>query len=338
MNDFDKLLQHYLDSVASREERIQLFRLILSGEYDYRIDSRLISMMEDEMRRTAPNDEKIILEKIYQKLNITGQSPDASVVPVQARVKKRYWMPAAAGLLLLTVMTTTWVVRRQDSQQNNAVHSSEKFLAFSGKQFIRLPDGSTVLLNDSSQLSYRESEAEGFREVTLTGEAYFDVRHDATMAFVVRSGNVKTTALGTAFNISARPHQKEVVVTVTRGKVQVSNERRKFDVITPNEQLAVNIVTHSFVKTTVSPGTGLEWKNSFLIIDRVSLQDAAVLIGEKYHVKIVIADAQMKPCIVSSTFMNNETLEDVLRIISTLVQGDFNISGNTVTLTGKGCG
>jgi transmembrane sensor len=336
MSNFDKLLQHYLDSVASREERIQLFRLILSGEYDYRIDSRLISMMEDETRRTAPEDEKVILEKIYQKLNITGHTFDKEVVPVQSRVKKRYWIPGAIAVLLMTVIATAWVVRRQDSQENNA-GSGEKFLAFSGKQFIRLPDGSIVLLNDSSQLSYRESETEGFREVTLTGEAFFDVKHDAKKAFVVRSGNVKTIVLGTAFNINARPRQKEVVVTVTRGKVQVSNEQHKFDVITPNEQLAVNTVTHSFVKTAVNAAAGLEWKNSFLIIDRVPLEEVASLIGDKYNVKVIIADTQMKPCIVSSTFMSNEGLEDVLRIISTLVQGDFNINGSTVTLTGKGC-
>lgn len=330
MDGFDKLLQHYLDGIASREERIQLFRLILSGEYDYGIDGRLISMMEDEMRRMAPDDEKIILEKVYQKLNIT----EVAVAPVQGRVKKRYWIPAATFMLLITVIVTAWVVRSLVSQENT--DSKEKFLAFSGKQFIRLPDGSTVLLNDSSQLSYRESEAEGFREVTLTGEAFFDVK-PSTKAFVVRSGNVKTTVLGTAFNISARPRQKEVVVTVTHGKVQVSNEQHKFDVIKPNEQLAVNTVTHSFVKTTVGADTDLEWKNSFLIIDRVPLEEAAILIGNKYNVTVVIADAQMKTCIVSSTFMNNENLEDVLRIISTLVQGDFNISGSTATLTGKGC-
>ncbi|MBT1697926.1 FecR domain-containing protein [Fulvivirgaceae bacterium PWU4] len=333
MDGFDKLLQLYLDGIASREERIQLFRLILSGEYDYGIDGRLISMMEDEMRRMAPDDEKVILEKLYQKLNIT----EVALAPVQGRVKKRYWIPAATVVLLITVIVTAWVVRSLVSQENNTAPGSEKFLAFSGKQFIRLPDGSTVLLNDSSQLSYRESEAEGFREVTLTGEAFFDVKPSTTKAFVVRSGNVKTTVLGTSFNISARPHQKQVVVTCTRGKVQVSNEQHKFDVIKPNEQLAVNTVTHSFVKTTVSADTGLEWKNSFLIIDRVPLEEAAILIGNKYNVTVVIADAQMKPCVVSSTFMNNENLEDVLRIISTLVQGDFNISGSTATLTGKGC-
>lgn len=332
MDGFDKLLQHYLDGVASREERIQLFRLILSGEHDYGVDGRLISMMGDEMRRMAPDDEKIILEKVYQKLSLKG----ATVAPVQGRVKKRYWIPATIAALLITVIVTAWVVRSLVSQENNTP-GNEKFLAFSGKQFIRLPDGSTVLLNDSSQLSYRESEAEGFREVTLIGEAFFDVRQNATKAFVVRSGNVKTTVLGTAFNINARPRQKEVVVTCTRGKVQVSNEQHKFDVITPNEQLAVNTVTHSFVKTTVSADSGLEWKNSFLIIDRVPLEEAAILIGNKYNVTVVIADAQMKSCIVSSTFMNNENLEDVLRIISTLVQGDFNISGGTATLTGKGC-
>jgi transmembrane sensor len=334
MNDFDKLLQHYLDKIASREERMQLFRLLLSGEYDYAIDSRLISMMQDETRRSAPEDEKLILEKIYQKLNLTET---AEVIPVQGRVKKRVWIPAAAAILMITIMVTAYVVRKQASGEAGVAQAGEKFLAFSGKQFILLPDGTTVLLNDSSQLSYRESGAEGFREVTLTGEAFFDVKHNPSKAFVVRSSNVKTTVLGTAFNISAKPRQKEVVVTVTRGKVQVSNEQRKFDVITPNEQLAVNTITHSFVKTSINTGTGLAWKNSFLIIDRVPLEEAAALIGERYKVKIVIADEQMKPCIVSSTFVNNEDLEDVLRIISTLVQGDFNLHNGTVTLTGKGC-
>src|SRR5687768_11794332 len=69
--------------------------------------------------------------------------------------------------------------------------------------FIKLPDGSTVVLNGGSKLEFPESFAPDVREVTLKGEAYFDITHDPKRPFVVHTGKVRTTVLGTAFNIKA---------------------------------------------------------------------------------------------------------------------------------------
>lgn len=74
---------------------------------------------------------------------------------------------------------------------------------------MRLPDGSTVLLNEGSELSYSTSFGKQAREVTLTGEGYFDVQHNLSKPFKVLTGNVTTTVLGTAFNIKAYPGSRK---------------------------------------------------------------------------------------------------------------------------------
>src|SRR5690606_5004009 len=69
------------------------------------------------------------------------------------------------------------------------------------------------------------------REVHLEGEGFFDIKHDPTRPFVVTSGNLTTTVLGTAFNIRALPNDDRIVVTVIRGKVQVKDGERVLGVI-----------------------------------------------------------------------------------------------------------
>src|SRR5690606_6204958 len=114
----------------------------------------------------------------------------------------------------------------------------ESVVRFTKKDFIKLPDGSTVLLNDDSELSYSLPFDDGPREVTLKGEAFFDIIHDNNKPFIVRTGNISTNVLGTAFNINAR--NRNVVVTVERGLVQVSDETQALSLVHPDERLTVN--------------------------------------------------------------------------------------------------
>src|SRR5690606_2603405 len=74
-------------------------------------------------------------------------------------------------------------------------------------QLLLLPDGSTVLLNNNSSLDFPQQFTGDTREVILKGEAYFDIKPDASRPFIIHTGKVKTRVLGTAFNIRAYPEE-----------------------------------------------------------------------------------------------------------------------------------
>ncbi|MEM6647228.1 MAG: FecR domain-containing protein [Bacteroidota bacterium] len=86
---------------------------------------------------------------------------------------------------------------------------------------VTLPDGSTVTLNAASTLTF--AEADGERRATLTGEAFFDVAHDADHPFVVETFNAEVTVLGTQFNTRAWPSEAATQVAVQEGQVALAN-------------------------------------------------------------------------------------------------------------------
>lgn len=108
------------------------------------------------------------------------------------------------------------------------------------KSKLILPDGSTVWLNSGSKLSYKDmmNKAE-IREVTLTGEAYFDVARNPKRPFIIHTSNIDVKVLGTEFNVKAYPDDATVETSLIHGSVQVylKNDPSKSYLLKPNEKL-----------------------------------------------------------------------------------------------------
>jgi ferric-dicitrate binding protein FerR (iron transport regulator) len=243
---------------------------------------------------------------------------------------------AAAAVILIGVAATVWTVT------TNNLSPSEKQAAnasvHTGKQVIYLPDGTQVILNENSELTYDDSFGISDRKVSLVGEATFDVKHDPSKEFIVRTGKVATKVLGTAFNINAFPERQQVTVTVLRGLVQVEDDQQLLGKIAPDEQIEVNVQANAFVRKKVKAEEVVAWQNGFLILDDVALEEAARIIGDKFGVKITFEDPALKKCLFHATFLNDENLSDVLAMMSTVV----NVSHTTeedgsVVIRGKGC-
>lgn len=89
------------------------------------------------------------------------------------------------------------------------------------KARIELPDGTNVVLNSASQLSYLNDFGKKNRCVQLNGEAFFKVAHDESRTFIVQAGNLEVKVHGTSFNVSAYEDDEDIVVVLQEGKVGV---------------------------------------------------------------------------------------------------------------------
>ena len=96
---------------------------------------------------------------------------------------------------------------------------------------VILPDGSSVLLNRHSSLSYPKRFKSDNREVQLTGEAYFEVSKDQKHPFIVQTEHINVQVLGTHFNVDAYRNSPEVKTTLLTGSVAVSNKRNSVRMI-----------------------------------------------------------------------------------------------------------
>ena len=107
-------------------------------------------------------------------------------------------------------------------------------------KYILLPDSTQVWLNAGSTLDYPEHFDEATREVTLVGEAYFDVKHAAEHPFIIHTGQIQTTVLGTAFNINAYTDRSNIQVSVSRGKVKVSRGDQLIAMLVKGQEVKVS--------------------------------------------------------------------------------------------------
>jgi ferric-dicitrate binding protein FerR (iron transport regulator) len=106
---------------------------------------------------------------------------------------------------------------------------------------LSLPDGTHVWLNAGSRLTYDKTYGAQLREVNLTGEALFDVAHNATKPFVIHTARVDIKVLGTRFNVKSYPTDRTTETTLLRGSIEVSIKARPDEkiILKPNEKLVI---------------------------------------------------------------------------------------------------
>ncbi|MCI9845462.1 FecR family protein [Flavobacterium pectinovorum] len=340
---FEELFENYLKRNLSEAEEQKLMELIRNGKYDDFIKGKIHIMLKEETGSEVMGNEEsaYILRCILSEPNNNREV--IRLEPEKRNRKKvlRVIFAAASIIALIAIgnglffksktSITTPVIEQPVIAENTSVD-------FSGKQLIRLPDGSTVLLNDNSTLKYKQdSFGDKTREVTLTGEAFFDIKRNETKPFIVHTGKVQTKVLGTAFNINARNASKNIEVTVARGKVQVGDAEKIYGVITPNQQIKVNKNTLVFEQNAIKAEVVTEWKNNYLILDNLNMQEAIAMVSQKYKVTILLSNEKIKNCRITASFLNEEDLDHVLQVICSVTETSYSYSKGVIVLDGKGC-
>jgi transmembrane sensor len=303
------------------------------GEIDPLISEEVTNIFQEKTISSTEKETRLarLSEQIQHKL-----VPESQVVFIHRRRNSSFIWAAAAVIILITA-AGLWMNSHNVFKSGTEQLAEAKPLVFTGKQLVKLADGSTALLNENSELTIPPSFGKSSRGVSLKGEAYFDVAHDPSKPFKVFTGKVVTEVLGTAFNINANS-EKNIIVTVTRGKVAVGDKDHSYSTLIPNEQIAVNTSNNEFVKSRVDSAKATAWKENYFIVDNVTLAQAVILIEKRFNVKVTITNDSLKDCIVNAWFFNNENLKQVVEGISAIQQATAIIDGESVTIEGGiGC-
>jgi ferric-dicitrate binding protein FerR (iron transport regulator) len=283
--------------------------------------------------------EEIQKARLYRKIQRDNAiAPENNAVAPEletVHAPERHWLWIAATVVMIALVGGVW--RYQDGHQETNGYAQAKLgPIFKGRNFIHLPDGSTVLLNAGSELSY----AFGIhgREVMLRGEAFFDVVHNPRVPFIVHSGKVNTRVLGTSFNVRAYPGHRNIKVTVSRGEVQVGDAQRSYGSIRTNEEFVVDNYQNTVEKNTLNAKQALMWHHSFLILDDLSMGQVARILSRKYQVTIVFENKALENCRINAKFFADEKLEEVLSIMGLVLQFEYEHTDPAhITIRGKGC-
>jgi len=257
-------------------------------------------------------------------------------MPVKRAGAGKKWM-VAASLFAVASVATLGFYNRARIQDIVSPIAQKQFSTVNGQvASLTLADGTKVWLNGGSKLSYPEAFRGNKREITLTGEAFLEVAHDATKAFIVHTGSIRTQVLGTSFNVKAYAEDSFVKVDVVTGKVGVVAALAPTVFLTPAQEVTVDKKSHSAVTVKGIDVAALSgWKDGDFIVKNMPLPEVLNAIKHRFNV-LIKADANLTKCSISANF-TNVSLQNVMRIIAKLVKGKVSADGQDYQLKGKGC-
>ncbi|MBC8035029.1 MAG: FecR family protein [Chitinophagaceae bacterium] len=244
-----ELLAKRLGDDVTAEEQAELEELLKDASAPLHDQDALRTLWATKMQNTRM--ELVDIDKQWENISqsLFPEKSHLYVTTLDDRPEphkrfKRAWMYTAASLLIMACAGTSFYfynlpnvisVPLKEEDRPNQVTSRN-----GSKTSVVLPEGTKVWLNAGSRIDYN-NDFVGKREVYLTGEAFFDVKHNADDPFIIHAGNVNIKVLGTSFNVKAYADDDRVETALVKGSVELTTNddpERKI-LLRPSEKITV---------------------------------------------------------------------------------------------------
>ncbi|GAB3551181.1 FecR family protein [Spirosoma fluminis] len=359
----DRLLGKYLagETDAAESERVRLWLSQSDASADEtnqreferfeRIWETTAQLKQPAQQQAAPVDADAAWRKMRSRMQAGSAipiappppaSPEAPVPTVQEPVIKplhptqptdsrwfpRYWQ-VAATILLVSVLG--WLL-----VQNQYTEPVAQLSVASANQTLvkALPDGSKVWLKKGSRLNYPQTFADDSRDVTLTGEAFFEVVPNPTKPFRIQAAQTTVQVLGTSFSV--RAYENDVRVAVRTGKVLFTAKRKQVTLV-KNELATFDSKADTIRKTLRAEPNLFAYRTGQLVFSKARLADIVGTVNDVYQADVRLADERLANCLLTVRFDNNEPLDTVLNVIAESLGLQVRRDGEQVLLNGEGC-
>jgi len=295
----------------------------------------IVLMMESSDYELDSNKKAALWNTIEQKtyLSTRPSRPPVSRQRKPARRPAIRKMKIAGALFIMTSIICILLYTQYNDSRFVVVENRS-----GQKSDFKLPDGTRVWLNGSSKLIYRSSFNKQ-REVTLEGEAFFDVVEDKTKPFVVNASKIVIKVLGTAFNVKSYQEEKTIETTLVRGKVMIEiAESKKGPIVLAEKQQAVYSKESRQVQLSrIQTDRVTSWTTGKLIFNNETFSDVKTKLERYYGVHILLSDERNLSCHYSAT-IDNVPLVKVLELFKETgdVTYEF-ISEDTLIINGRLC-
>ncbi|MCU7549790.1 FecR family protein [Chitinophagaceae bacterium LB-8] len=315
-------------------------------------DEFLASLVDDVFRQRLEYENMYSASKIEESLQRLHKKLEQQegAGEKRSRVFRLNKMAAIAACLLLLAGLGLYMLYATGSQslKQNVVATKK-----GSKSYILLPDGTQVWLNADSRVAYKDDFGKVNREITLTGEAYFNVVKDKSRPFIIHTETIDVKVLGTVFNVRAYKNDRSTETTLIRGSVEVSMRKdpdRKF-LLKPFEKFSVSnseevrdkeeagsestaLYTVNKIKPVADSSGSMEteWVKNRLVFEKERLDAIAMEISRWFDVEILITDEHLKSMEYSGA-VGNASLEQVLESLKLTGALNYKINNKTVTIT-----
>lgn len=328
MFEYDQKIWAAISSVinenANEEERKIFETWVNENEGNKRFFELIVQQAD---KNYDSSDE--LKERIYTKIK-------NSVLPSKKRRRIAFWIPAAAASVLIILSVALFGLLTKS--ENLQVVFLEATTPYGVKTKLILPDSTVVFLNSGSYLKYPSKFFGQTREISLKGEAYFEVKKDAEHPFIVKTSAISIKVLGTHFNVKTFPDEDLFETTLLEGSVGLylgSQFKEEAVRLKPNEKASYSEETGKIVLKKAEGELEASWKDNKFYFDNSSLHSIAKDLERNYNVPIRIVSDDLKNEIFSGFFGKNRTIYQTLNIIKLHKNFTYRTTNDTIIIYSK---
>ncbi len=328
--DIDVLIGRCLSGEATQEEQLSLVKWLEESE------SNLDSFLEiKNVWDLCSPDKDITLP--FKKLAEIGPDLVTEDKPISAAAERKKSFSNILGrilnayrnvsaFILLPVFLLMFLPTLSNGNADTACN--EVSTPYGTKSRIVLPDSSVVWLNGGSSISYPLDIADaGKREVSIKGEAFFEVRSDKEHPFIVRTSNITVTATGTKFNVNCYDKSGKETVALLDGMINVQAGKME-NRLKPNQTAVYDKANEGLQTHFTNVSSQCGWIDGKLIFQNDRLSDIFKRLEEIYNIDFEV-DKSVADCVCYATF-ENDSLDRILYLLSLVAPISYQWEENTL--------
>lgn len=282
-----------------------------------------------------PEYYSIFLEKrkIYNRTLFKTKEPAFNVSKAKTQkftLRKRILkISKVAAIFLLALVSFIFIDKYTASEKQETAYQSIH-VPLGQRINLELPDGSKIWLNAGSTLKYPTSFDQKNREVSLEGEAYFEVSQNIHKPFHVIAGSHRIEVLGTKFNVNVDTIKHKFETALFEGSVKVTDPSLNSVKLEPNT--SIKLIDG---KLTVSPLLFLDrfnWREGLLCFDKERFEDIMSVFEKSYGYNIVIKNHNVNKYLFTGKFIQSDGIDYALNLLQESIRFSYSREKNTKTI------
>ena len=269
--------------------------------------------------KSTYEDETFIDQCLSEEHETPTPEQRMAFMKIRGKVKARRWkrvimkvaVPAAAAMAVIAALSIRLFMRGEDVVSTYST-------AYLETKCIVLPDSSKVWMNSATRLTYDSDFNKKDREVTLSGEAFFDVSKNPSKPFVVRMKDAEITVKGTSFNISAYEGEDGIQAALLTGQIQFQTGK-DYIYLSPGEVISYNRLDRSMSKSKKDVNQYCSWLEGKLDCESITLDKLFSRLTSLYGIEINYVPVKYKDKAIRVMLDTHESMDDVLGALSVIV-------------------
>ncbi len=234
-----------------------------------------------------------------------------------------------AAVFILALLSYHLIHLLRSEKEDNLIVETRIETGIGDRSKIFLPDGSVVWINACSSISYDNKFGADTRKVYLKGEAFFDIKTDSLKPFLVHTDIFTYRVTGTSFNVYSFDDENEKSIALIEGSVTIEYNNNK-EKLYPGEIFIYDKTTETISRKRINTDSFSSWRYGGLVFDEMTFEDLTRRLERAFNVKFVFENKKIKTELFNGSFRNYESLDTILKVISTSTPMQYRIDKNIV--------